>query len=282
MMQGLKSGALAFIGDLTVDYYPKLNKKHLGGSSLNSAIWALRSGTDRVSIVAAVGDDEVGTAYLRKMRELGIEDAGVSVFRGITSNIEIFVDRSTGERQWGNWEAGVLGRYHLGDKAFDHLRVQSAASLTIYGKTAHLLTELSDWGRNEERKPFLAVNFDDLSQFTRSINVVEKHIDGIDAAFFGLDKEADEEIIKDISALSRDTGKLMIVTIGKYGAVAFQGGNELLSPAYTVENVIDTTGAGDAFLAGFIVCYMKTNDVQASLAVGNNIASQKIQILGAY
>jgi sugar/nucleoside kinase (ribokinase family) len=46
--------------------------------------------------------------------------------------------------------------------------------------------------------------------------------------------------------------------------------------------VIDATGAGDSFLAGFLVRYLKTKDVQGSLAAGTSLASKVIQKVGAY
>jgi sugar/nucleoside kinase (ribokinase family) len=277
--------SIAFIGDLTVDNYPEFDKNpYFGGSSMNNAIWALRAGAEHVSVIAAVGDDEAGKSFLEKIKQEHINSIGVIVKPGRTSTIEIIVDSRSGERSLREWQAGVLEQYHLGDKEFALLHVHSAASLTIYGKTRHLIYELSQWGQTEEERPFLAVNFSDLSHFNHSLDIVNTNIRGIDAGFFGLKKEDDAEIIKDIQLIARDTGKLMVVTLNEYGAVAFDGKKKLVAPSVYVEkiNIQDKTGAGDAFLAGFIVEYMKSRDVREALGAGNRIAARKIQILGAY
>jgi len=276
--------SIAFIGDLTVDRYPNLGKKYLGGASLNSAIWALRAGTKKVSVVAAVGNDEDGKLYFKKMREENIDSTGVSVLSGKTSTIEIFVDPKTGERSYGKWRVGVLEQYHLGEKEFDFICLHKAASLTVYGKTKHLLSELTLWSEAVKKKPFLTVNFGNLSELDHPFDIIAANVHGIDAGFFGLDKGADKEKIKELQLLAKDTGKLMVVTLGKSGAIAFKGNKNYEAPAIHINSkeIKDTTGAGDAFLAGFIVQYLKSCDILSSLEEGNRIAAQKVQILGAY
>jgi len=273
--------SIAFIGDLTVDTYPKLNRQHLGGASLNAALWAIRSGAKKVSILAGVGHDEPGRQFIRAMDKARISHEAVVQLPGATSVIEIFVD-SIGEHTWGEWKPGVMEEYHLGDCEFDILKTHEAAALTVYGKTRHLFSELSAWGREETNRPFLAVNFDDLSQLGHTTDVVSAHIGGIDAGFFGLDKEKDNDLITHIAGVARDTGKLMVVTTGKHGAVAFQGNSTYNAPVSPVQRVVDTTGAGDAFLAGFLVSYIGNRQITTSLAAGNALAAQSVQLFGAF
>lgn len=273
--------SIVFIGDLTVDTYPVLGNVHLGGASLNGAMWAMRSGGDDVSIVAAVGSDKAGTLFRNKIRAEHIGDCGISVLNGKTSTIEIFID-SCGERRWGRWDPGVLEDYHLGERELTYLQTKHAVSLSIYGKTIHLLHELSAWGEKNRKDTQVTVNFDDLSQFGNSISVVRDYVDGIDAGFFGLDVSADKQHIRDLRDLANITGKLMVITLGTRGSLAFHGTREFAAPADEVKKVVDTTGAGDAFLAGFMVHYMKSYDILSSLKAGNSLAARKIQLLGAY
>jgi fructoselysine 6-kinase len=274
---------IAFVGDLTVDNYPELGKSHLGGASLNGAIWALRAGAKHVSIVSAVGDDTPGREFLHKIRAEHIDERGISVLQGSTSSIEIFVN-SKGERSWGEWDAGVLEEHRLGSREFTVLRSSQIVVLTVYDKTLHLLFPLSTLGKENTKRPIVVVNFGDLSELGKSTQIVENHLDDFDIAFFGLNTNRDTRYITQIQNIANKTGKLMIVTLGKDGAIAFDGSKTVKSPAKIVnsKNIKDTTGAGDAFLAGFLVEYLKKNDIQTSLVRGNEIAGEKIQILGAY
>lgn len=276
---------IAFIGDLTVDIYPELGKTYLGGTSLNSAIWAKRAGAQHISILAAVGDDTFGNQYLKKVQEEGIDSESIKVFHGKTSTIKIFID-ANGQHGWGTWNAGVLEHYHLTSKEFKILQNQNAAVLSVYRKTQHLLSEFTEWGKEQEKPPLRVVNFDDLSQFNSSPEIVAKHIQSIDIAFFGLDREKDISLLNNIQRISRQTGKLMVVTLGKNGSIAFDGQSPYITvPAEYVDpkRIMDTTGAGDAFLAAFIIFYLTTNrDIAVSLAAGNHFGAKKIQIIGAY
>ena len=277
----IENKGIAFVGDLTVDNYPESGTTHHGGASLNGAIWALRLGAKRVSIVAAVGTDQAGELFLEKINSEGIHSEGLSVLQGVTSSIDIIID-SHGDHRWGTWNAGVLADYHLGEPEYRLLQKHAAASLTIYGKTRHLLPEFGSGWRKRNKPPFLAVNFDDLSQLDRSIEYVAQNIQNIDAGFFGLDFKKNAQLLSGLKRLAKETGKLIVVTLGKHGAKAWRGDDEYSASALNVPHVVDTTGAGDAFLAAFLVEYLQTKSVESAIRKGNMIAGKKIQMLGAY
>ncbi len=277
---------IAFIGDLTVDVYPQKHRMHLGGSSLNSSMWATRLGAEP-SILAAVGEDmaglpaQAGKKFLRKCKREGINASLIQILPGKTSNIEVFTDQS-GEHRFGEWEPGVLADYHLGSAEDAHLAPQHAAALTIYGATRHLLDELVAFGEKRKRqRPLLAVDFGNMSQLGGHTRSIVSAIDTLDIVFVGLDKDEDEGLINELNQLAITSGKLIVVTLGKYGTIAYRGEKHFIHPAPDVR-VKDTTGAGDAFLAGFLVSYLKTRSVQNALAQGTDLASRVIQKLGAY
>jgi fructoselysine 6-kinase len=274
---------ITFIGDLTEDKYPKEGIIHLGGASLNGAVWAQRAGAKHVSIVSAVGDDESGRLFLQKIHDKHIDERGISVLPGRTSSIEIFVD-SKGERSWGEWDAGVLEQHYLGNNELSLLRSSQVVVLTVYDKTLHLLFPLSALKKEDTKRPIVVVNFGDLSELGRSTNIVKDHLDDFDVAFFGLNRDTGTGYIDEIKNIANNTGKLMIVTLGKYGAMAWKGDAEYSSRAVCVnpKDIKDTTGAGDAFLAGFLTEYIQSHSIQSGLVAGNRIAARKIQILGAY
>lgn len=271
---------IAFIGDLTMDIYPQAKKMHLGGSSLNSSMWAKRAGATP-SIMAAVGEDAVGKKYTGKFKREGIGLDRVKVLAGQTSAIEIFIDAS-GERRYGEWKPGVLANYHLDPQDFSFLKHQNAAALTVYGPTKHLLDELVSFGSTRRRKkPLLVVDFADFGQLKKDMGVVESCIHTTDILVFGLDKDADEVLINQLKDIAAQTSKLIVVTLGRWGSLAYAGDRSFVQPAGRMK-VKDTTGAGDAFLAGFLVTYLKTKNIQRSLAAGTDLASRAIQKLGAY
>jgi len=75
--------------------------------------------------------------------------------------------------------------------------------------------------------------------------------------------------------------KIMVVTDGSKGSYAYVDGGVLFEKAHLVSNVVDTTGAGDAFSAGFIAGYLKSNNVQNAMHEGSRHAAKIIQKIGA-
>ena len=74
---------------------------------------------------------------------------------------------------------------------------------------------------------------------------------------------------------------LLVVTRGDQGAVAVRGGEQASIPAEPIERLVDTTGAGDLFAAGFLAGQARGLGLEASLRLGAIAAAEVIQHYGA-
>jgi sugar/nucleoside kinase (ribokinase family) len=83
-----------------------------------------------------------------------------------------------------------------------------------------------------------------------------------------------------IDAVRRE-GVLAIVTRSEKGSVVIDGGATHEVPAFPVAHVIDTTGAGDMFAAGFLAGLAKGADLETCARLGALAAAEIIQHLGA-
>lgn len=271
---------IAYVGDLTVDRYVRQKQTRLGGSSLTGAIWATCMGAS-ASVIAAVGDDADGKKYMASLTRRHIDASHVRALPGVTSNIDIRTTKE-GERQYGSWNPGVLATYNLRPKDFAFMLKHDAAVLTVYDKTAHLL---SSWQKafsySRKRKLLRVVDFGDLGQFDRSVSILEENLSAIDIAVFGLDKDRDETLVNELMRISISTGRVILVTLNRAGVAAFDGKKTY---GYVGREIVpvDTTGAGDSFLAAFLVSYLKDHDIQKALKNGAMLASRVIQKVGAY
>jgi len=90
-----------------------------------------------------------------------------------------------------------------------------------------------------------------------------------------------EDVLKGIRILKSRGVKEVIVKLGKQGAVYEDDGKLLFSPAVPVEQVVDTTGAGDCFVAGFLHGMIRWGDITRAIKIGNLTASYSIQKKGA-
>lgn len=75
--------------------------------------------------------------------------------------------------------------------------------------------------------------------------------------------------------------KIVAITDGKNGSYAYINGGIIYEPAVHVSRVFDTTGAGDAFSAGFIAGYLEKENVEHALKLGNKHGAKIVQKIGA-
>ncbi len=100
-------------------------------------------------------------------------------------------------------------------------------------------------------------------------------------------KELDEKIIVEKAKSLLECGiKVLVITMGEKGAFLLTDKESELISSAKVNQVIDTTGAGDAFSAGFIYGYVKNlsyafEDLKRNVKIGNLVAGKCIQKLGA-
>ncbi len=87
--------------------------------------------------------------------------------------------------------------------------------------------------------------------------------------------------LKAIHILKSRGVKEVIVKLGKQGAGYEDKGTLNLFPAVPVEQVVDTTGAGDCFIAGFLYGMLQQEDIAQAIQVANLTASYSIQKKGA-
>lgn len=88
------------------------------------------------------------------------------------------------------------------------------------------------------------------------------------------------EISDSIAALSPKVNTI-VVTRGEHGSIGVEGGEIIEIGAASVERVVDTTGAGDLFAAGFLAGRCRGRDLRASLETGALAAAEVISHFGA-
>ena len=86
-----------------------------------------------------------------------------------------------------------------------------------------------------------------------------------------------EKVIKELSVIN----KIFVVTMGEKGVVLVHKKEIIKIPSEKVEKIIDLTGAGDLFAAGFIHGFINKMGFEKSLKIGVKSAAETIKILGA-
>ena len=264
-------------GDCGVDRYVDLGVDRPGGKTLNTAVTVRRlfDPDDRVEVVTVLGTDTEAALVSEALARHGLSGS-VSRRPGRTS-IQ-YIDRApSGEKIFLRYDQGVLAGHGIDADARTYI---AACDLLV----TPLYAEIHDFFDSVIAAPsagLRAVDFSDLADFERGVDVVERYGDRFDIGFFGL-QVADRALTAALEQLARRRGKLFVVTLGPGGSLAVGGARRCAQPALAVDQIVDTTGAGDVFAAGFLQEYCTSRDLPASLAAGARVAAESIQRVGAF
>jgi len=265
------------VGDCGVDRYVNLGRDRPGGITLNFAANARRlfPPNDAVGVVTALGTDREASFVRRAIASLELEACLVEL-EGATS-IQYIDRQPSGEKIFVRYEQGVLGHYRLGAREREVIARSDVLVAVVYAQIEGFFDSVMD-----SPSPGLrAVDFGDLAGVTGGLKLVERYRERFHLGFFGL-RAGDGALIDELDGLARRDRRLFVVTLGADGSHALGGARRIACPAVEVAHVVDTTGAGDSFAAGFLREYCVSRDVARSLARGSQEAAAAVQRLGAF
>jgi sugar/nucleoside kinase (ribokinase family) len=248
-----------------------------GGSAANTAAW-VASRLRPVALVAAVGDDALGAAARRDLAGLGVRTEGVVTVAGVRTGTCVVLVDPTGERTMlpdrganddlspHDVEAVVrgadVGWLHLSGYTVLHDGSRAAGVAALAAARDRGIPTSVD---PSSAGPILDLGADLLADLLRPVDLLFANEDEV-AALGGED-----------AALSIATA--VVVKRGAAGATWTDGVRRVDVAAVPVE-VVDTTGAGDAFTAGFLTSW-DGSDVEAALAGGAAVAAEVVSRPGA-
>ena len=199
----------------------------------------------RACLHGAVGGDAAGQAALRPLRDAGVDVTGVQeISEAATRRALILVDSGTGERRVFGYRDPRLG-VGPGGLAAETIR-RARILLTDAGDP-----EAAEWAMEIARESGTAVILDTDRSWPSAEGLLEKVDFPVVSESFARGLGGDGTVEAGLESLESRGATFAVATRGDRGALARCGGELLTCPAFPV-NVLDTTGAGDAFDAGFI------------------------------
>lgn len=241
------------IGDCCVDVYPQFNQAFLGGSAFNVCLAAQKLKV-KASLLSAVGTDDWGKKY--------VSIFPVSSLPGKTSHVKITLDQHHSP-SFSAWQLGVLKKFKLNSDHQKFLLTQNAAHCTAIKPLKSILDQFVKMPLPDI---FKSADFDGNTPYTFNNAAIIKYAPAFD-----------------LIAASRPVNlkhKMVLITMGKRGSRIITPRKTYFQPSIKTK-ATDTTGAGDAYLATFIVKYLQTKDIQKSMFYATQAAAKKITRLGA-
>ncbi len=268
-----------------------------GGDTLNVAVYLARQGID-VEYVTLLGDDPLSDWMVREWRDNGV---GCDLVRrekhGLPGMYWIDVDES-GERSFHYWRTESPARRLINDderrswvfeqlSKFDSLYF-SGISLSLYHEAARAkLYEFLAGYRQDGGKVFFDNNYR-----SRQWPDVGKAKEAFEAMYRLTDialptADDEKELFGDgtddavIERLRSWGVREIVLKRGADGSVVIDDSTATPVPALLVENVVDTTSAGDSFNAGYLAARFGGAEPEAAARNGSRVAAMVVQHRGA-
>ncbi len=259
----------------------KIEKTVSGGSVANSIVGLSQLG-DKVGFIGKISDDKFGSNY-----EDGLEKENVEFFytkkkEELPTGTCLILVTPDSERTMCTY-LGTAGKINENDINSDVIK-----------KSEIILLEGYLWDEGEPRKAFekaiksarkVAMSLSDQFCVDRHkihfLNLVKNQLDIIFANEQEITSLIEARNFEEVISFSKQINKLIIVTRGEKGAVAINGEQIFECSIQKNLKIIDLTGAGDLFAAGFLHGYINNLSVKESLKKGTEMSSKVIQQIGA-
>jgi len=264
----------AAIGDVGIDIYPNIGKQFPGGMALNSAFYASKAGA-QASIISAVGADKHAQIITQFCDEKGISRDMLLEMDGVSDSVEIVLDENAVPK-YQNWNLGVLKQFRLNKTHQSFLGTQDIAVAVYLPELKHLFNAFSTMSIPNTLK---VGDFTDLSEHGGDQHILKEYTSSFDIFTLSIDEKIDERLHL-FTSFIRSQNKTGVALLGKRGSVVILDGRQYTQKAQSVA-VRDTTGAGDTYLATFLVEYFSEKNITSAMMKATNSASQTIQHHGA-
>lgn len=263
--------------DCGVDRYDDRDVERAGGIGLNVAVHARLACAprDSVTALAPVGDDHGADVVRDALAHARVEPC-LEIVRGATP-VQHIRHTSDGERLFTRYDEGVLAGFRVSARQAAAIAAGDVLATAAFGQALTFFESVMA----ARSGGLCAVDFTNANDVGDPVAFVERWAPELDVGIFGLQR-SDAALIDALEAIARRSDRLFVVTLGPAGALALSGGPRIVRPALPVAQVIDTTGAGDAFTAGFLCEYVRSGSAELALARGIEVAAATLGHLGSF
>ena len=259
----------------------KIEKTVSGGSVANSIVGLSQLGNN-VGFIGKVNDDDLGSKY-----EDGLKQENVKYFYSkkkeeLPTGTCLILVTPDSERTMCTF-LGTAGKINENDVSSDAIK-----------KSEIILLEGYLWDEGEPKKAFekaihsankVAMSLSDQFCVDRHkphfLELVKNKLDITFANEQEIMSLIDAKSFDEVINFSKNLGKIIVLTRGEKGAVAIKGNEVVECGIKPGLKIVDLTGAGDLFAAGFLHGHVNNMSLRDSLDKGTEMSAKVIQQIGA-
>jgi len=259
----------------------KIEKTVSGGSVANSIVGLSQLG-DKVGFIGKVSDDDFGSKYEEGLKKEKVEYFYSKKKEELPTGTCLILVTPDSERTMCTF-LGTAGKINENDVSSEAIK-----------KSEIIFLEGYLWDEGEPKKAFdkainnankVAMTLSDLFCVERHkphfLDLVKNKLDITFANEQEISSLIQSKSFDEVINFSKQLNKLVIITRGEKGAVAIKGDEIVESDIQKNLNIVDLTGAGDLFAAGFLHGYINKLSTKECLEKGTVMSSKVIQQIGA-
>lgn len=249
----------------------------LGGGAANCAAGLAKLNL-KVAIYGFLGNDSFGQQLLLKLRELGISTDLICVRDDLSTGVSVALTNSE-DRAFVTFE-GANSEFDISKVPDEVIKQAKHVHALYYNETKNeMYQDFFKKVRSLGITSSFDIGYDVTETWNENIFDVVKYVD----IFMPNEKESisytrkqtAEEALEFMSKI----GSTVVVKKGNNGSIGYRNG-EFASSEPFLAKCVDTTGAGDAFNAGFIYGWLQNQSLEDCLTIGNATGSRSVQRYG--
>jgi fructokinase len=263
----------------------KIEKVVAGGSVANtmSGIAYLKGSP---SFIGKVNSDNFGEMYKKSLEDINVDFPYIQKKENLSTGASIILIAPDSERTMCTY-LGISSNLSESDVDENNIIDKELIFLEGYLWDKGISGKMFKHAINiaKENKVKIAMSLSDVFCVTRHkedfYNLLKNDLD----ILIGNENEIKEltngkNLLDSISQL-KELNKLIVITRSEKGSMAIKNNEIINCDSIKVEKILDLTGAGDQFAAGFLKEYLEKSEIKKCLMTGSILASKIIQKIGA-
>lgn len=255
------------LGDNCMDVYQVNDQAYPGGNPVNAAVYLKELGAE-VAYIGWIGSDSYGELMREKIQGKGVDTTHLSTKKGKTAVTQ--VELHGNDRYFGEYDEGVMANFCLTEEEVEFVGTHQLVHSGIWGHAEDKYLLFKEMG--------ILTSFDFSNQLGHGL--VKSLSPFVDYSFFSYTKD-DDYIRQFLKEVKNRGSQIAVATLGENGSLAYDGERFYRSGILATE-IVDTMGAGDSFIAGFLFGTLKGLSIDECMKLGSNTAAKTIGYFGAW
>lgn len=256
---------------ICVDVFDGTDELRPGGEALNFAAHASDFDEVEVMLLGALGKDSYADCILNSIVDKRIDTSHIRVEQNkTTANNRIYLNEK-GDRYFkdDSWNGDIVDKMILNDEELSVIEKADAVFVHFWAGCFRQI-----WEAKKKYGFKLAVDFD----VYRNFEDMEQYAPFID--YFMISGE--EVLLPYFEEFSKKYDGLFNISLAEKGSVTYHKGECYRVASNKVENIVDTTGCGDSYHAGFVCMHLLTQDIIMAMQKGTQFATRTLGHYGGF